>query len=311
MSAETVSSTKTVDLYMPLRNEGTEVLRPTKGLLLECDAVQVLATADYDPAIEEWEFPPGTKVKCVMEDRGNRRGVSCAASDRWITFLESTCLSKCSTAAPFSAPPAFASGLPLLDAMIPIGLGQEQRAAAARPRRMVLIGRPLGLHTPFLFPERAGRDYAHTRYTRILDAHRNQLTVFSGMSHRGYTDGHHNDVALMTGAPPEGIRLNDLRNTISLDQEVASHIGSQTRFASLVLGGTVYSWNRRGVRVPRAALGQRRLSAAVHPGHAGGDRPRGAPPARWPQHSRRPARPGAHACRKNSAPPIANVSTFS
>jgi hypothetical protein len=141
-------------------------------------------------------------------------------------------------------------GLPLLDAMIPMGLGQEQRAAAARPRRMVLIGRPLGLHTPFLFPERAGRDYAHTRYTRILDAHRRQLTVFSGLSHRGYTDGHHNDVALMTGAPPEGIRLNDLRNTISLDQEVASHIGSQTRFASLVLGGTVYSWNRRGVRVP-------------------------------------------------------------
>ena len=31
---------------------------------------------------------------------------------------------------------------------------------------------------------------------------------------RGYTDGHHNDVALMTGAPPEGIRLNDVRNTM-------------------------------------------------------------------------------------------------
>ena len=57
-------------------------------------------------------------------------------------------------------------GLPLLDAMIPAGIGQEQRAAAARPRRMVLIGRPLGLHTPFLFPERAGRNYEHTRYTR-------------------------------------------------------------------------------------------------------------------------------------------------
>jgi hypothetical protein len=141
-------------------------------------------------------------------------------------------------------------GLPLLDAMLPIGLGQEQRAATARPRRMVLIGRPLGLHTPFLFPDQPGPDYAHSRYTRILDAHRRQLTVFSGMSHRGYPDGHHTDVALMTGAPPDGIRLNDVRNTISLDQEAASHIGSQTRFASLVLGGTIYSWNRRGVRVP-------------------------------------------------------------
>ena len=139
-------------------------------------------------------------------------------------------------------------GLPLLDAMLPSVFSQERHAPL--PRRMVLIGRPLGLHTPFLFPETAGRGYQHTRYTRILDAHRDQLTVFSGMSHRGYTDGHHNDIALFTGAPPEGIRLNDVRNTISLDQEVAAHIGSATRFASLVLGGTVYSWNRRGLRVP-------------------------------------------------------------
>lgn len=141
-------------------------------------------------------------------------------------------------------------GLPLLDAMIPIGLGQEQRAEAARPRRMVLIGRPLGLHTPLLFPEKTGLDYEHSRYTRILGDHRRDLTVISGMSHRGYPDGHHTDVGLMTGAPPEGIRLNDVRNTISLDQEAASQVGSHTRFGSLVLGGTVYSWNRRGVRVP-------------------------------------------------------------
>jgi hypothetical protein len=141
-------------------------------------------------------------------------------------------------------------GLPLLDAMSPVVASADQRAAAPLPRRMVLIGRPLGLHTPFLFPDKAGRDYEHSRYTRILDAHRGELTIFSGMSHRGYTDGHHNDVALMTGAPGEGIRLNDVRNTISLDQEAAAHVGGQTRFGSLVLGGTVYSWNRRGVRVP-------------------------------------------------------------
>jgi Protein of unknown function (DUF1552) len=139
-------------------------------------------------------------------------------------------------------------GLPLLDAMLPSVFAQDR--ADPLPRRMVLIGRPLGMHTPFLFPEKPGRDYEHTRYTRVLDGHRDRFTVISGMSHRGYTDGHHNDVALFTGAPPEGIRLSDVRNTISLDQEVAAHIGSQTRFGSLVLGGTVYSWNRRGLRVP-------------------------------------------------------------
>jgi hypothetical protein len=73
MSAETVSSTNTVELYIPLRNEGTDVLRPTKGLLLESDLVQVLPTTDYDPTIEEWEFPPGSKVSCVFETRGDRR----------------------------------------------------------------------------------------------------------------------------------------------------------------------------------------------------------------------------------------------
>ncbi len=41
-------------------------------------------------------------------------------------------------------------GLPLLDAMLPIGLGAEKRAAAMRPKRMLLISRPLGLHALFL-----------------------------------------------------------------------------------------------------------------------------------------------------------------
>jgi hypothetical protein len=73
MSAETASSTETVDIYVPLKNEGTDVLRPTKGLLIGRDAVQVLATADYDPAVEDWEFPPGSKVRCVSEFRDDRK----------------------------------------------------------------------------------------------------------------------------------------------------------------------------------------------------------------------------------------------
>ena len=57
----------------PLLNEGTDVLRPTTGLLLGPDIVQVAATADYDPANEEWEFPPGSRVRCVSEIRGGRK----------------------------------------------------------------------------------------------------------------------------------------------------------------------------------------------------------------------------------------------
>ena len=73
MSAEMASSTNTVELYVRLLNEGTDVLRPTSGLLLGPDAVQVLATPDYDPTVEQWEFPPGSKVKCVSEVRGGRK----------------------------------------------------------------------------------------------------------------------------------------------------------------------------------------------------------------------------------------------
>ena len=72
MSAEMVSSTDTVEIYIPLLNEGTDVLRPTKGLVIGPDIVQVVATEDYDPVIEEWEFPPGSKVRCVSEFRGGR-----------------------------------------------------------------------------------------------------------------------------------------------------------------------------------------------------------------------------------------------
>ena len=73
MSAETASSTNAVEIYVPLLHEGTDVLRPTKGLRLESETVQVLATADYDPSIEEWEFPPGSKVKCVTEIKNGRK----------------------------------------------------------------------------------------------------------------------------------------------------------------------------------------------------------------------------------------------
>jgi Protein of unknown function (DUF1552) len=135
--------------------------------------------------------------------------------------------------------------LPFLDAMVH---GQQP---AARPRRMVLIGRPLGFHAPYFFPENAGRDYRPSRYLQLLNGHREDFTVFSGMSHRGYPGGHHIEVALFTGVGGEGVRNGtDIRNTISLDQEVAARLGSETRFASLVLGGGDLAWNRRGVRIP-------------------------------------------------------------
>jgi hypothetical protein len=72
MSGEMVSSTDRIEVYVPLVNEGTDVVRPTTGVVLGPDLVQILPTPDYDPAIEVWEFPPGSRVRCASEVREGR-----------------------------------------------------------------------------------------------------------------------------------------------------------------------------------------------------------------------------------------------
>ena len=72
-------------------------------------------------------------------------------------------------------------GLPFLDAMLPVGLGAGR--SGARPKRMLLVGRPLGLYAPYFFPEEAGKDYMRSRYLEPLAEYRRDFTVFSGLSH--------------------------------------------------------------------------------------------------------------------------------
>jgi hypothetical protein len=139
-------------------------------------------------------------------------------------------------------------GLPFLEAMVPASAAEAKKALAQQPR-MVLIGQPLGMYGPNFFPEKAGRDYQPSRYLKGLQAHRDRFTVFSGMSHR-YAAGHFAEVGIFTGVSSDRIRDKEIKNGISLDQEAASHIGNETRFASLILGGGDVAWNRRGVRIP-------------------------------------------------------------
>jgi len=54
-------------IYIPLLNEGTYVIRPTKGIKIGKKSFKVLPTEDYDSENEEWMFPPGTKVECDIE----------------------------------------------------------------------------------------------------------------------------------------------------------------------------------------------------------------------------------------------------
>ena len=70
MSAETDSNIKTV--YIPLVNEGTDVLRPTQAVLIGNAVYRILPTPNYDPLDETWTFPPGSLVHCDTETRNGK-----------------------------------------------------------------------------------------------------------------------------------------------------------------------------------------------------------------------------------------------
>ncbi len=142
--------------------------------------------------------------------------------------------------------------LPGLDALAP----RRARAGAvadpnATRRRMVCICTPLGLHAPNLFPAETGRDYAATPYLEVLQDYRDDYTIMSGLSHPGVEMGHDSIFSFLTAAPhPE--RRAGFRNSISLDQVAAEHIGGLTRLPSLALSaeGFSLSWTRSGALVP-------------------------------------------------------------
>ncbi|HEY2414271.1 MAG TPA: DUF1552 domain-containing protein [Pirellulaceae bacterium] len=121
-----------------------------------------------------------------------------------------------------------ALALPWLDAMTPAFAG----AAAHSPRRFVAISNALGFHGPYLFPEQPGHNYAPPRYLQEIADLQNDFTVCSGVSHPHVGGGHKAEACILSAAPFGG---GNFRNTISLDQYMAKHLGGQTRFPSLVL----------------------------------------------------------------------------
>ena len=136
--------------------------------------------------------------------------------------------------------------LPLLEAMIPL------RAAAVQPpRRMICINTTLGLHTPNLFPEKAGKDYALTPYLEAIRDFRGDFTIFSGLSHPEVDGGHPAELCYLTAAPHP--RADNFKNTISLDQYAIEKLVPDTRFGSLTLASSSsrgLSFTRSGVPIP-------------------------------------------------------------
>ena len=112
--------------------------------------------------------------------------------------------------------------------------------AKAPPRRMVGIETNMGIMPQFFFPEKAGRDYALTPYLERLKAHRQNMTVFSGVSYPGVTGAHAAEKCFLTGTPhPE---RGGFRNGVSLDQFAAEQIGNRD---ALSVAGAGHEQRRR------------------------------------------------------------------
>ncbi len=143
-----------------------------------------------------------------------------------------------------------ALALPFLESMTPV-FGATSSKVVARPRRMFAICNNLGLLPDLFFPSAGGKDYQASHYTSLLDAHRGDFSVFSGVSHP-YVDGSHSSEAcFLTAAPHPG--SSSFRNSISLDQYIAEEIGVLTRFPSITLGINTrrgLSWTGSGVLIP-------------------------------------------------------------
>lgn len=159
-------------------------------------------------------------------------------------------MSRCLNRRTFLKASGICLALPWLDAMRPV-FGAATPVAST-PRRMVAIETNMGILPQYFFPEQTGKDYKLSPYLERLAAHRQNFTVFSGVSLPGVTGAHAAEKCFLTGTPhPE---RGGFRNWVSLDQLAAEQIGNKTRYPSLVLamsneGGQTLSFTRSGAPI--------------------------------------------------------------
>jgi hypothetical protein len=124
-------------------------------------------------------------------------------------------------------------------------------ASPGNPQRFVAFTLGLGLHRDNWVPQENGRNYRTPLYLSRLEDLRSKLTIISGTSHPGVSGGHRAEASLLTATPMSS--SGTTRNTISLDQLMAKHLGGETRFPSLVLaanGSDSPCYTENGAMIP-------------------------------------------------------------
>ncbi len=138
------------------------------------------------------------------------------------------------------------------------------------PKRFVSIYHPDGVGIPLKtdpawkdwswFPRGGEKDFQLTKVLDVLEPLRNDITIYSGLSHPAArrVHGHSNADQYLTGAPIGG--QGPYQNSISLDQAYAEKAEAFTRHSSLVMstnggvggprGAQTQSFNREGRPIP-------------------------------------------------------------
>jgi hypothetical protein len=136
-----------------------------------------------------------------------------------------------------------ALALPWLEAMLPRESAAAPSKGGAPPLRIAWFYVPNGIHMPDWTPNQEGRNFDLPPILKPLGAHRNYLTVLSGLTLNGARplgDGagdHARSVAaFLTGAHPRKTDGANIQNGVSIDQVAAERAGQHTRFGSLELG---------------------------------------------------------------------------
>ena len=152
----------------------------------------------------------------------------------------------------------FIRGLGVGLALPPLAVFSQDRSSPPKEThgrgKMLLISNNLGVLPESFFPSETGPQYQASPYLEELQLFREDLTVFSGLSHPAVAGGHSTENCFLTAAKdPTG---SGFRNTISLDQFAASRLPQSTRFPTLNLGVNIdkanrsLSWTRDGILLP-------------------------------------------------------------
>jgi hypothetical protein len=137
-----------------------------------------------------------------------------------------------------------AVALPLLDAMLPRGIGAEKVTA---PRRLAFIYSPNGAVMPHWTPKKEGIDFELPACLAPMKEYRDDMIVFSGLTcdkARANGDGAGDHArasgAFLTGAQPKKTAGANFQTGLSADQLAAQQLGDRTRLPSLELAVEKY-----------------------------------------------------------------------